>query len=157
MNLHENARLTPCRREEMAVAVISGWLSQAQAGRAFGVSGKIVARWTDRYWIGGRAATGDRSSRPRRIPLQTGEALALRVSGLRHQRLTGRHIALETGISPATVSRIRKRAGLSRIRDIDAAAPVVRYEYKEPGGLIHLDIKRLGRFDRVGHRITPSQ
>ena len=61
MNIHENARLTPCRREEMAIAVISGRLSQIQAGRVFGVSAKIVARWTDRCRTGGRAAMGDRS------------------------------------------------------------------------------------------------
>jgi len=37
---------------------------------------------------------------------------------------------------------------------MEPAEPVIRYEYPEPGGLIHLDIKRLGRFERVGHRIT---
>ena len=154
MNIHKNARLTPCRREEMAVAVISGRLSKAQAGLAYGVCAKIVARWTGRFRVGGREAMGDRSSRPLRIPQQTDEALALRVAGLRRQRLTGAHISLETGVSPASVSRILKRAGLSRIRDIEPAAAIIRYEYAEPGGLIHLDIKRLGRFDRVGHRIT---
>ena len=54
----------------------------------------------------------------------------------------------------ATVSRVLRRAGLSRLRDLVPPEPVVRYEYKEPGGLIHLDIKKLGRFERVGHRIT---
>lgn len=57
-------------------------------------------------------------------------------------------------MSPATVSRVLKRAGLSRMKDIAPAEAVVRYEYAKPGGLIHLDIKRLGRFERVGHRIT---
>ncbi|MGO8301411.1 IS481 family transposase, partial [Rhizobium ruizarguesonis] len=66
----------------------------------------------------------------------------------------GKHIAMETGVSPATVSRVLRRAGLSRMKDVDPAEPIVRYEYAEPGGLIHLDIKRLGRFHRVGHRIT---
>ena len=80
--------------------------------------------------------------------------MANRVTDLRRQRRTGQHIALETGIAPATVSRILKRGGQSRIKDLMPAEPVVRYEYKEPGGLIHLDIKRLGRFERVGHRIT---
>ena len=154
MNIHKNARLTPVRREEMAVAVISGRMSQAEAGRNFGVCAKVVARWARRYGVGGRDAMCDRSSRPRSIPRQTDEALTLRVTALRRQRLTGAHIALQTGISPATVSRILKRAGLSRKRDIAPAEPVVRYEFKQPGGLIHLDIKRLGRFDRVGHRIT---
>lgn len=40
------------------------------------------------------------------------------------------------------------------MQDIDPVGPAIRYEYGEPGGLIHLDIKRLGRFERVGHRIT---
>ena len=154
MNIHKNARLTPVRREEMAQAVISGQLSQAQAARSFGVCAKVVARWVDRYRVGGAAAMCDRSSRPLRIPRQTAPVVANRVTHLRRQRRTGQHIAHETGVSPATVSRILKRAGLSRIRDIEPADPIVRYEYKEPGGLIHLDIKRLGRFDRVGHRIT---
>ena len=61
---------------------------------------------------------------------------------------------METGVSPATVSRVLKRAKLSRMKDIAQAEPVVRYEYAEPGGLIHIDIKRLGRFGRVGHRMT---
>ncbi len=56
--------------------------------------------------------------------------------------------------SPATVSRVLRRVGLSRMKNIDPAEPIVRYEYAEPGGLIHLDIKRHGRFERVGHRIT---
>ena len=96
----------------------------------------------------------DRSSRPKLIPTQTAEALAERIITLRRQRLCGRHIAQQTGVSPATVSRVLRRAGLSRLRDLAPAEPVVRYEYKEPGGLIHLDIKKLGRFERVGHRIT---
>ena len=154
MNIRQTARLTRCRRKGMAVAVISGRLSRAQAARGFGVCAKIVARWTDRYQTGGRAAIGDRSSRPRCIPCQTDETMAMRVTELRRQRLTGAHSALETGVSRATVSRILQRAGLSRIRDIEPAAPVVRYAYKEPGGLIHLDIRCLGRFERAGHRIT---
>ncbi|CDM60932.1 transposase (plasmid) [Rhizobium favelukesii] len=77
-----------------------------------------------------------------------------RIVRLRRQRLTGKHIAMETGVSPATVSRVLRRTGLSRMKDIEPAEPIVRYEYAQPGGLIRLDIKRLGRFDRVGHRIT---
>ena len=86
--------------------------------------------------------------------MQTAEALAERIITLRRQRLCGCHIAELTGVSPATVSRIVKRAGLSRLRDLAPAEPVLRYTYREPGGLIHLDIKKLGRFERVGHRIT---
>lgn len=96
----------------------------------------------------------DRSSRPKLIPTQTAEALAERIITHRRQRLCGRHIAELAGVSPATVSRVLRRAGLSRLKDLNPAEPVVRYAYKEPGGLIHLDIKKLGRFERVGHRIT---
>lgn len=154
MNIHKNARLTPLRREEMALAVISGQLSQAQASSVYRVSTKVVSRWVERFRAEGRGGMMDRSSRPQTSPRQTDQALVERIIGLRQQRLTGSHIAMETGVSPATVSRVLKRAGLSRMKDITPAEPVVRYEYAEPGGLIHLDIKRLGRFHRVGHRIT---
>ncbi|MHC1549747.1 IS481 family transposase [Phyllobacterium sp. K27] len=154
MNIHKNARLTPLRREEMAVAVLCGALTKAEAGRVYAVSLKIVSRWVKRFEQGGRAQMIDRSSRPQNSPQQTDQALAQRIITLRRQRLTGKHIALETGVSPATVSRILRRAKLSRMKDIEPAEPVVRYQYSEPGGLIHLDIKRLGRFERVGHRIT---
>src|SRR5262249_9205148 len=142
MNIHKNARLTPLRREEMACCVVEGRLSRAQAARVYGVSSKIVSRWVERYKAGGSAAMTDRSSRPKVIPRQTDQALADRVIALRRRRWTGKHIAMETGVSPATVSRVLKRAGLSRLNDIAPAEPVVRYEYAEPGGLIHLDIKR---------------
>jgi hypothetical protein len=61
---------------------------------------------------------------------------------------------MRAGVSPATVSRVLKRAGLSRMKDLEPAEPVRRYEYADPGGLIHIDIKKFGRFDRIGHRIT---
>jgi transposase-like protein len=154
MNIHKNARLTPLRRAEMAIAVLSGKLTKTQAARVYAVSAKILSRWIKRFEQGGRAAMADRSSRPQTSPRQTDRALAQRIITLRRQRLTGKHIALETRVSPATVSRVLKRAGLSHMEYIAPAEPVVRYEYAKLGGLIHLDIKRLGRFERVGHRIT---
>jgi len=154
MNIHKNARLTPLRREEMAVAVIGGRLTKAQAARLYGVSLKIVSRWTERFRMSGQTAMMDRSSRPTSSPRQTDGAIVERILHLRRQRLTGKHIAMETGVSPATVSRTLRRARMSRMKDIEPVEPVIRYEYAEPGGLIHLDIKRLGRFERVGHRIT---
>ena len=154
MNIHKNAGLTPLRREEMAVAVLGGALTKARAACAYAVSSKIVSRWVERFKQGGRAAMADRSSRPKNSPRQIDVIVDDRIAALRRQRLTGKHIAMETGVSPATVSRVLKRAGLSRMKDMAPAEPVIRYEYAEPGGLIHLDIKRLGRFNRVGHRIT---
>jgi transposase InsO family protein len=154
MNIHKNARLTPLRREEMALSVIEGALSQAHAARVYGVSAKIVARWVERYKVEGRAGMVDRSSRPSHMPQATAASIAERIVALRRQRWTGKHIAMETGVSPATVSRPLKRAGLSRLSDIEPAEPVRRYEREHPGEMIHIDIKKLGRFERVGHRIT---
>jgi transposase InsO family protein len=76
------------------------------------------------------------------------------VIALRRERLCGQQIAKETGVSPATVSRILRAAKLSRARDLDPPEPVVRYERKTPGEMIHLDIKKLGRFEKPGHRVT---
>jgi transposase InsO family protein len=154
MNIHKNARLTPLRREEMALSVIEGAFSKAHAARVYGVSAKIVARWVERYKTEGRAGMVDRSSRPTVMPSLTEQAVAERIVALRRQRLTGKHIAHEVGVSPATVSRVLKRAGLSRLRDIEPAEPVRRYERDNPGEMIHIDIKKLGRFSQVGHRIT---
>jgi transposase len=138
----------------MALAVVEDHLTQAQAAQAYSVSAKIVARWVERFKADCREAMLDRSSQPHAMPRKTGQALAERIITLRRQRLTGKHIAIQTGVSPATVSRVLKRAGLSRLKDVEPAPPIVRYEYSEPGGMIHLDIKRRGRFERVGHRIT---
>ena len=80
--------------------------------------------------------------------------MSSKVEALRRQRLTGKQIAAEVGVSPATVSRILKRLGLNRIQALEPAEPVRRYEREHPGELIHIDIKKLGRFERVGHRIT---
>jgi len=154
MNIHKNARLTPLRREEMALCVIEGGLSKAQAARVYGVSPKIVARWVERYTSEGRAGMTDRSSRPHRLHCPVPQTTIDRVIALRRLRWTGKHIAMEVGVSPATVSRVLKRAGLSRLRDIDPAEPVRRYERKRPGEMIHIDIKKLGKFNRSGHRIT---
>jgi transposase InsO family protein len=154
MNIHKNARLTPLRREEMALSVIEGGSSKAHAAHMYGVTPKVVARWVERYKVEGAAGMADRSSRPARSPKTTQAALAERIVALRRRRLTGKHIAKEVGVSPATVSRVLKRAGLSRLKDIEPAEPVRRYERENPGDMIHIDIKKLGRFERVGHRIT---
>ena len=96
----------------------------------------------------------DRSSRPRKLRKPTPVRTVNRIIALRRQRWTGKHIARETGVSPATVSRVLKRAGLSRLKDLEPSEPARRYERSTPGEIVHLDIKKLGRFERTGHRIT---
>ena len=153
----QNARLTPVRREEIARAVLSGRVSKAQAAREFGVSAMIVTRSTARFQAAGRAGIQDRASRPKRIPTQSAEALAERIIRHRRQRLCGRHIAGLPGVNPDTLSRVLRRAGLSWLKDRAPPEPVVHSAYREPGGPIDLDIRKIGRFERVGHRITPSR
>jgi transposase InsO family protein len=96
----------------------------------------------------------DRSSRPCRLRKPTAGHIAEQIGYLRRQRFTGKRIAQNVGVSAATVSRVLRRLGINRLRDLDPVEPVRRYERQHPGELIHIDIKKLGRFVQVGHRIT---
>ena len=96
----------------------------------------------------------DRSSRPHRLHNPTPPALITRIESLRRQRRSGRQIAAQLGLSPATVSRILQRLGLNKLKALQPDQPVRRYERNQPGELIHIDIKKLGRFREPGHRIT---
>ena len=154
MDSHNNARLTPKGREAMVRAVVDGGLSRAEAARRFNTTPKTVAKWVARFCAGGVSGLRDRSSRPHSSPSQTPSATCAMVEALRRQRWTGKQIAAELRISPASVSRILKRLGLNRLSALEPAEPVRRYERQRPGEMIHIDIKKLGRFNRVGHRIT---
>src|SRR6202041_2239544 len=154
MNSHKNAPLTPKGRETMVRSVTEGGLNRAAAARQFNTTAKTVAKWVERFGAEGVEGLRDRSSKPHSLPSQTPPATCAAVEALRRQRHTGKQIAAEVGVSPATVSRVLRRLGLNRIRDLEPAEPVVRYERATPGELIHIDIKKLGRFEQVGHRIT---
>jgi transposase InsO family protein len=154
MNIHKNARLTLIGREQMVRAVVEDGLSHAAAARRFHTTSKTVGKWVSRFRAGGVSGLQDRSSRPLSSPDQTPAATCAAVAALRRQRYTGRHIAAEVGISPATVSRVLRRLGLNKLSALEPVEPVRRYEREHPGELIHIDIKKLGRFDGVGHRIT---
>ena len=153
MDIHKNARLTPHGRERLVRMVLGGQTPQA-AARACGVCVRTARKWVARFKTEGLAGLQGRSSRPHKLHRPTPDDVVARIIALRRQRWTGKHIARQAGVSPATVSRVLKRAGLSRLRDLEPAEPVRRYERAHPGELIHLDIKKLGRFERTGHRIT---
>ena len=153
MNIHKNARLTPLGRDHLVQAVLSGQTPEA-AARAAGVCPRTVGKWVARFKAEGSAGLTDRSSRPHRLRRPTPIAVVEQVEALRRRRFTGKQIAAEVGVSPATVSRILRRLGLNRIEALEPAEPARRYEREHPGELIHIDIKKLGRFEQVGHRIT---
>src|SRR3954466_5479328 len=153
MNIHKNARLTPHGRERIVRQVASGHTPEA-VDEAAGVCPRTVRKWVDRYRSEGPAGLQDRSSRPQRLREPNPQAVVEEIERLRRQRWTGKQIAAETGVSPATVSRVLRRLGLNKLSALEPAEPVRRYERERTRELIHLDIKKLGRIGSVGHRIT---
>ena len=153
MNMHKNARMTPLGRERLVQKVLGGQRPEAVA-KAAGICPRTARKWIARFKAEGRVGLMDRSSRPKRLYRPTPAAIVEQVEVLRRQRFTGKQIAADLGVSPATVSRILRRLGLNRMRDLEPAEPVRRYERDHPGDMIHIDIKKLGRFDKAGHRIT---
>src|SRR4051794_28646509 len=103
MDIHKNARLTPLGREHMVTMVLGGQTPQA-AGEAVGVCPRTVRKWLDRFKAEGLAGLRDRSSRPDHLRQPTPQATVDRIEALRRQRLTGKAIAAETGVSAATVT-----------------------------------------------------
>ena len=111
-----------------------------------------MRKWLKRYREEGSAGLSDRSSRRHRLYRPLAEPICARIAELRRRRWTGKQIAAELAVSPASVSRVLQRLGLNKWRALEPAEPVVRYQRQHPGELIHIDIKKLGRFERVGHR-----
>ena len=155
MNLHSRARLTPVRRAELVESIRSAALPEGKAATAAGVSARTARKWVRRYDEGGRAGLMDRSSRPRRMPRLTPTDRSQLIERLRREcRLTGPAIARALQMPRSTVAAVLQRAGLSRLKYLIAPEPVQRYERSQPGELIHIDVKKLGRIERVGHRMT---
>jgi transposase InsO family protein len=137
--------------------VVERGLTLKQAAACFNVSAKTAAKWVRRYREQGVAGLRDRSSRPHRLHRPTAPSQVERVEVLRRERWTGLRIARATGLSRPTVSRILRRLKLNRLRDLEPAPVVVRYEHDAPGDLLHLDIKRLVRIARPSHRVTGNR
>ena len=130
-----------------------GW-PVARAAAASGVSRRTAYRWLARWRAEGEAGLLDRSSRPHACPHALPAPVIERIERLRRQRLTGAAIARTLGLARSTVSLALRRLGLGRLSALEPKPAVVRYERAAPGELIHLDIKKLGRFTRPGHAMT---
>ena len=154
MNVHKNAKLTPRGRAEIVRRVIDQGQTPAAVATAAGVCERTVRKWVARFRVEGSQGLQDRSSRPHKLRRPTPAPVVRQIAALRRRRCTGAQIAAEIGVSTATVSRVLRRLGLNRLSTLEPAEPVRRYERKHPGELIHIDIKKLGRFNRPGHRVT---
>jgi transposase InsO family protein len=154
MDYHHHARETVRGRELFVGKVLEGRLSVREAAAERGLSRQTVSKWVRRYREDGIAGLSDRSSRPRRLRQPTAPEQIARVEVLRRERWTGVRIAQTTGLSRATVSRILTRLKLNKMRMLEPAAPILRYEHEAPGDMLHIDIKKLARIVRAGHRIT---
>jgi len=154
MNIHKNARLTLARRIEMVKSIVERGLTPAEAAAEAGVSQPTARKWLGRYLAHGEVGLVDRSSRPRVSPRSISPTKALAIVELRRRRLIQARIAASIGVSKSTVGRVLARAGLSRLKDLEPSAPVVRYEHAHPGDMVHIDTKKLGRIERMSHRVT---
>ena len=157
MQLHANARTCPKSRALIASRVLEHGWSLAAAAEAAGVSERTAGKWVRRFRGEGLAGLRDRSSAPRRRPTRTSVELVDAIRKLRLLRLTAAEIAELLSMALATVSRWLKRIGLGKRSRLEPPEPPNRYERSRPGELVHVDIKKLGRFQRPGKRVTGHQ
>jgi len=154
MNLHRRARTCPASRALLVDRVIRlGW-KVTHAAEAAGVSARTAHKWLGRHRLGGEPALNDGSSRPKSSPLALGKAWTELILLLRDSRMSGPAIAGRLKLPKSTVARILKRHGKSRLRALEPATPVIRYEWPNPGDMLHVDVKKLGRIKGLGHRMT---
>ena len=154
MRLHPNAKLTPAARRLLVRRVREHGWTVRRAAHGAGISRRTAHKWLQRFDSEGFEGLEDRSSRPRRIPFRTPAATVRRIEQLRRRRLTAWEIAARLRVPPSTVSKVLRALGLGRLwRVEEGLAPPRRYEHARPGALLHLDAKKLGKIQGVGHRI----
>jgi transposase InsO family protein len=157
MHSHPNARLTQKSRLRLISQYLQDRRPLAELAAEAGISLRCAYKWLARYRSGGAASLADRRS-VRRTQRRTLDPRHLQHAvELRHQRLHLRHISRLLAAPFSTVARALNRLGLGRLRNLEPKTPVQRYERQTPGDLIHIDVKKLARFRKVGHRITGNR
>jgi len=155
MNAHQNARTTPFGRAVMVRRVREEGWSVAAAAAAFEVSGRTVRKWLARFRQEGDAGLQNRSSAPRLVANKLPAPWLAMITRLRREyRMTGEEIAVRLRLPRSTVAGHLRRLGLGRLAALEPSEPARRYNRARAGELIHLDVKKLARFRRIGHRIT---
>jgi len=153
MKLHANARTCPHSRRLAIRRLEQGWTLR-RAAEAAGVSVRTISKWRCRFRVEGELGLSDRSSAPARIPHRTPEERVEAIALLRRERLTGWEIAERLGMPLSTVSTVLARIGLGRLSRLEPPEPPNRYQRERPGELLHIDVKKLGRIGRPGHRVN---
>jgi transposase InsO family protein len=154
MNLHRNARLTPRGRRLLVERICHQQVPLWQAAEVAGISTRTASKWVARYRREGVAGLEDRSSAPQRVPRRTDDQRVAAIAALRRLRMTAAEIGELLEMPLSTVSAVLLRIGLGKRSRLEPLEPPNRYQRERPGELVHIDIKKLGRIDRVGHRIT---
>jgi transposase InsO family protein len=153
VHLHGNAKLVPSNRRLLVARVLEQHWKVADVAAGFGISERTVYRWLARHRAGDVQLL-DRSSAPKRVPRRTPQSVETLIERLRRLRLTSTRIAAELRMAVSTVGAVLARLGLNRLSRLEPPDPPNRYERRSPGELVHLDVKKLGRFHRPGHRVT---
>jgi transposase InsO family protein len=153
VKLHANARTCPKSRMLLCERVrLDRWRIK-DAARAAGVSERTAYKWLHRYDRDGEAGLIDRSSRPMSAPTSIPEDRISAIAGLRRLRMSGVQIAELLEMPVSTVSTVLRRLGIGKLKHLEPEEPPNRYERRHPGELVHIDVKKLGRFRAPGHRI----
>ena len=154
---HRNAPLTPTGRLRLARCVVEDGWPLRRAAERFQVAHTTAARWASRYRQHGEDGMHDRSSRPHRSPRQASAAMEWQVLAMRRRHRIGPlRLAARTGLAASTCHRILHRNNMPPLVALDRATgePIRRYERSQPGELVHIDVKKLGRIpDGGGHKV----
>jgi transposase InsO family protein len=153
VNTHKNARLSYARRVELVTRAGRPEGNQSQLAREFQVSRQTVRKWLSRYRAEGLDGLQDRSSRPQRSPTRLRRTHRRQIERRRRRRWSSLRTARDLRLPVATVVREHRRLGLEHLSRLEPPRPAHRYEWPAAGDLLHLDIKKLGKIGRVGHRI----
>jgi transposase InsO family protein len=156
MNLHRNARLTPRGRWLLVERICHQRVPLKHAAEAAGISTRTASKWVARYRCEGAAGLEDRSSAPHCVPGRTSEERVSAIAALRRVRMTAAEISELLGMPISTVSVVLGRVGLGKRSRLEPLEPPNRYQRERPGELVHIDVKKLGRIERVGHRMSGS-
>jgi transposase len=157
MKIHANARTCPNSRKLLVKRVEEENWSLMVAAEAAGISERSARKWLSRWRAEGDAGLLDRSSAPRHVPSRLPADRVQAIEALRRLRMTAAEIAEVLGMALSTVSRWLLRIGLGKRSRLSPPEPPNRYERKRPGELTHVDIKKLGRILRPGHRVTGNR